>query len=249
MPRGTNQVDKGDARYDYYASQSVSVWARYSDRLASPYDPNSIPGPSGGIAIPTRTRNMAGAVGGTWTINPTSVLDMRLGITKTEAGKAPIGIGGPSMSQLYGIPGLPEDPSIAGGLNSQSISGIPLLGREQSSPQHQDPLVVNPKVNYSKLAGRHSLKAGLEYQMINTEIDDFQPKYGQDTYSGQFSRPSTGKSNNLYNIADFLFGARASYQLSNITWRTTHPRMSVFRLRARRFQSFAAPHAQSRTTL
>ena len=225
LPRGSSQVDKGDARYDYYASQSVMVWARYSDRLASPFDPSSIPGPSGGLGIATRTRNMAGAVGGTWTITPTSVLDFRLGITKTEAGKAPVQIGGPNMFQLYGITGLPEDPGIAGGLSSQSISGIPLLGREQSSPQHQDPLVVNPKVNYSRVTGRHSLKAGLEYQLLNTEIDDFQPKYGQDTYSGQFTRPATGKSNNLYNIADFLFGARASYQLSNITLAQYRQRM------------------------
>ena len=98
-------------------------------------------------------------------------------------------------------------------------------GREQSSPQHQDPLVVNPKVNYSKIAGRHSLKTGFEYQRINTEIDDFQPKYGQDTYSGQFTRPSTAKSTNLYNISDFLFGARAAYQLSNITLAQYRQRM------------------------
>jgi len=225
LPRGSNQVDKGDARFDYYVNDKVNFWARYSDRLSSPYDPNSIPGPSGGIAIPTRTRNIAGIAGGNWIISPSSVLDLRFGVTQTEGGKAPIGIGGPNMRELYGITGLPEDPSIAGGLNSQSISGIPLLGREQSSPQHQDPLVVNPKVNYSKIAGRHSLKTGFEYQRINTEIDDFQPKYGQDTYSGQFTRPSTGKSANLYNISDFLFGARAAYQLSNITLAQYRQRM------------------------
>nr|MDQ3013500.1 TonB-dependent receptor [Acidobacteriota bacterium] len=62
---------------------------------------------------------------------------------------------------------------------------------------------------------RHSLKAGYEYQAINTEIEDFHPKYGQDTYSGQFSRPS-GAANNIFNIADFLFGARSQYELNNL---------------------------------
>ena len=194
LPRGTSQVDKGDFRYDYYINQSVIMWARYSDRLAAPYDPQQRPGAVLRNRDSTRTRNMAGVIGSTWTVSPTSVFDFRLGVTKTEGGKAPIGIGGPNMKDAYGITGLPEDPSIAGGLYSMSVSGYPQFGREQSSPQHQDPLVINPKVNYSRIQGRHSLKAGLEYQMINTEIDDFQPKYGQAPYSRQFSRPPSGKS-------------------------------------------------------
>jgi hypothetical protein len=32
---------------------------------------------------------------------------------------------------------------------------------------------------------------------------------------GQFSRPSGAASNNLYNLADFLFGARSTYALNN----------------------------------
>ena len=39
--------------------------------------------------------------------------------------------------------------------------------------------------------GRQSFKTGYEYQAINTQIDDFNPKYGRDTYGGQFSRPAT----------------------------------------------------------
>ena len=203
-----------------------TFWARYSDRLRLPLRPQQHPWALGRHCHSYPHTEYGGRRGRHLDHQP----DVRFSIyawalPRPRRGKAPIGIGGPNMRELYGITGLPEDPSIAGGLNSQSISGIPLLGREQSSPQHQDPLVVNPKVNYSKIAGRHSLKAGLEYQMINTEIDDFQPKYGQDTYSGQFTRPSTGKSNNLYNIADFLFGARASYQLSNITLAQYRQRM------------------------
>ena len=41
------------------------------------------------------------------------------------------------------------------------------------------------------LKKRHSLKIGYEHQAVNTEIEDFHPKYGEDTYSGQFSRPRT----------------------------------------------------------
>nr|MBA3439461.1 TonB-dependent receptor [Pyrinomonadaceae bacterium] len=79
--------------------------------------------------------------------------------------------------------------------------------------------VVNPRFNYSFLFGRHSLKTGYEYQSVNTEIEDFHPKYGQDTYGGQFSRPAGVATNtanaSLYNFADFLFGARSNYALAN----------------------------------
>src|SRR5262249_33673396 len=92
-------------------------------------------------------------------------------------------------------------------------SGYTGMGRDGSSPQHQDPFVINPKVNYSGRADKHSLKAGYEYQAVYTVIDDFSNKYGVDSYSGQFSRPSGAASNNVYNLADFLFGARANYSL------------------------------------
>ena len=47
--------------------------------------------------------------------------------------------------------------------------------------------------------GRQSFKTGYEYQAINTKIDDFNPKYGRDTYGGQFSRPAgaAGRSGDL----------------------------------------------------
>jgi hypothetical protein len=43
--RGSNQVDKGDARFDYYVNDKVNFWARYSDRLSSPTTPTASLGP------------------------------------------------------------------------------------------------------------------------------------------------------------------------------------------------------------
>ena len=132
------------------------------------------------------------------------------------------------MLEEYGIPGLPDSPVIGGGLTSQSIGGFTALGRQGSNPQFQNPFVVNPKVNYSKILSRHSLKAGYEYQAINTDIFDFNPQYGSDSYSGQFSRPTTAASNNLYNLADFFFGARSSYSLNNEVVLNYRQRMHFF---------------------
>ena len=42
------------------------------------------------------------------------------------------------------------------------------------------------------------------------------PKYGSDTYAGQFSRPAGAAADPAtYNLADFMFGARNQYDLVN----------------------------------
>jgi hypothetical protein len=208
--------DKGDIRSDYYVSQKVNVFGRYSHRLLNRTESHVIPGPSGGDANGNvRVLNKQIAGGLNYNLSPTSLVDVRLSLGWTEGGKSALGSERPSMAKEYGIPGLPESDVIGGGLTSQQIGGFTSLGRQSSNPQFQNPFVVNPKVNYSKILGSHSFKTGYEYQAINTDIFDFNPQYGQDNYSGMFSRPTTAASNNLYNLADFLMGARSSYSLNN----------------------------------
>ena len=59
---------------------------------------------------------------------------------------------------MYGIPGLPTDPRASGGLPTELISGYSDLGRQATNPQWQYPTVYNPKINHTRLIGRHSLK-------------------------------------------------------------------------------------------
>jgi hypothetical protein len=217
----TDSDNKGDIRYDHYLTDKLTFFSRYSHRLyyqlAAPN--NNLPGPSGqGAGIVSRVMNWQTASGVTWTISPTSLAEIRVGASKSEGMKTPATLdGGPSMMDLYGIPGLPTTPQLTGGLNTQNVTGYASYGRDYTSPQWQNPLVLNPKVNYSKVAGRHTLKVGYEFQAIDTLLDDFNPAYGQDIYGGQFSNPTPTKSNTLYNMADFLFGARSTYQLTNFT--------------------------------
>jgi hypothetical protein len=213
----TPTVDnKGDIRYDHYISSKLNAFARYSHRLMNRTENYVIPGPSGGNANGNvRVLNKQFTTGFNLNATPTSVFDFRIGISFFEGGKTALGSERPNMLEEYGISGLPDSPVIGGGLTAQSIGGFSALGRQSSNPQFQDPTTVNPKVNYSKISGRHVWKTGYEYQMINTDIFDFNPQYGQDNYSGQFSRPTGSGSNNLYNMADFLMGLRSSYSLNN----------------------------------
>ena len=225
----TDNDDKGDIRYDHYVNNKIAVFSRYSQRVYTQLQPpnNGLPGPSGqGAGIFNGAKNKQSASGVTWTINPFSLLEFRFGASKTEGTRSPATLdGGPSMLALYGIPGLPTTKDLTGGLNTQNVTGYAPYGRDFASPQAQDPIVINPKINYSRIFGRHTLKIGYEFQAIDTLLVDFSPLYGQDTYNGQFSNPTPGKGNNLYNLADFLFGARSMYQLTNYT--TAHLRQRM----------------------
>ena len=158
------------------------------------------------------------ATGVTRTLGLTSLLEVRVGLSRTKAGKTALGTGTPDMFDRFGITGLPSDGDydFAGGLTQQSVSGWTAWGRQSSNPQFQDPLVWDARINYSWIRGRHTLKSGYEYQHINTDVDDVHPKYGSDGYGGQFSRPTGAAADAAtFNLVDFLFGARNTYELVN----------------------------------
>ncbi len=218
LPRREDFNDKYDVKVDHQFSTRMTAFGRWSHRKLDNFEPSPIPGETGSPSnafVHVLNQQFAGGV--TYTLTPSSLLEVRLGYSRTEAGKEPPGVGGPTMLDLYGITGIPTDPRFAGGLTEQGVTGWTTWGRQNSNPQFQDPSVINPRINYSWLVGRQSFKSGYEYQSINTQIDDFNPKYGRDTYGGQFSRPSTTAAADpaTYNLADFMFGARSGYGITN----------------------------------
>lgn len=210
-------ADKGNLKIDHKFNDRLTVFARASHRKSNAFEGPNIPGPSGsnqnGLV---NVLNQQLALGATNSFKNASVLDLRFSLAKIEAGKKPPLVGGPSVFALYGITGLPEDPSVTGGLTTQTINGYSQLGRQATNPQFQNPTSGDFKASYSWLLGRHSLKTGYEYLAVNTNVQDTNPLNGLDTYSSQFSRPTDAAANNLYNLADFYFGARSQYELANL---------------------------------
>jgi hypothetical protein len=215
LPERTDFNDKFDVKVDNTFSSRMTAFARVSHRNLENFEPSPIPGETGSPSnafVHVKNTQIAGGI--TYMPGVSSLLEFRLGWSRTKAGKEPPGVGGPTMLDAYGISGLPTDPRFAGGLTEQGVTGWTTWGRQNSNPQFQDPSVFNPRINFSWVRGRQSLKTGYEYQAINTQIDDFNPKYGRDTYSGQFSRPSTQAADpSTYNLADFMLGLRNSYSI------------------------------------
>jgi Carboxypeptidase regulatory-like domain/TonB dependent receptor-like, beta-barrel/TonB-dependent Receptor Plug Domain len=217
LRRDTNNNDKIDLKLDGQISSRSTTFVRLSHRKSNIFQAPTIPGPSGGGGNGfIRVLNQQMASGYTYTPSAPSLLEIRVGLSRTRAGKEPPGLGGPSMRELYGIAGLSEDPRLTGGLTPQEVTGFSAFGRQATNPQWQHPFVTNAKANYSYILGRHSLKVGYEYQRIHTEIQDVNPLYGRDIYNGQFSRPAgSAADSQTHNLADFMFGARSEYQLVN----------------------------------
>lgn len=212
-----NFNDKFNIKLDHNFSEKLSGFVRVSHRKVNEFNGPTIPGPSGsGGNGFINVLNQQLVFGSTYVLSSGSAFEARLGISKIEGGKRPPLSGGPSVRELYGITGLPDDRSITGGLTTQTINGFSQLGRQATNPQFQNPFTINPRFNYTTTIGRHSLKTGYEYLAVNTDVQDTNPLMGLDTYASQFSRPTGVGANTIYNLTDFFFGARSQYEFANL---------------------------------
>jgi hypothetical protein len=212
-----NHNDKAAAKVDVQVSPALRAFARFGWRDVDIFDQPPIPLPSGGSGNGfTYVSNRQLATGLTWSPAADQLVEFRFGWSRTRAGKDPPALGTESALAAYGIPGLPDDPRVSGGLPAQLIGGYSDLGRQATNPQWQYPEVFNPKLNYTRSLGRHSLKAGLEFQHVRTEVQDVNPLYGRDEYAGRFTRPvGSTSTDNQYNLSDFMFGLRSRFALTN----------------------------------
>jgi hypothetical protein len=241
----TDNSDKGDLRLDFQQSPSTSWFARVSDRKE-----DALNAPALGLPLDGQTNgrirvlDQQAVLGFTKLFGADKVLDARMGISRTKAGKFSTSIG----STPFNIPGLPTNPSVAGGLPSISITNFSVFGRQSTNPQFQNPALLDPKVNFTLVKGKHSLKFGYEYEHVWMAVSDNNPLYGSFTYGGGYSlcpagttvagpggvptvcpanlpgAPSTSAVADNY-WADFLFGATSVYSAANVF--TAHLRQTT----------------------
>jgi hypothetical protein len=210
----TDNSDKGDLRLDYQQDANNSWFLRISDRKETGVNYPSMPLPLDGQTNGTiRLQDEQVALGYTHLMGANKVLDARIGLSGTKAGKYSLSIG----DNAFNISGLPTNPTVAGGLPSTGLpSGtFSAFGRQSTNPQWQNPSLLDPKLNYTWIKGHHSLKFGYEYEHMWMAVDDNNPLYGSFTYGGDYSQYGTGavQADNYW--ADFLFGTTSNYSLAN----------------------------------
>lgn len=227
----TDNSDKGDLRLDYQQSQSSSWFLRISDRKETGINYPTLPLPLDGQTNGRQEiLDQQAALGYTHLLGSDKVLEARLGLSRTKAGKYTLSIG----DNAFTIPGLPTNPIVAGGLPSTSISGgFTAFGRQSTNPQWQDPSLLDPKVSFSWIKGRHSLKFGYEYEHTWMAVQDSNPLYGSFSYAGAYSlcpttagaACSTTKAAPDTYWSDFLFGTTNNYALA--TFFVAHLRQTL----------------------
>ncbi len=223
LQRSVNYSDKGDLRFDYNFNANNSAFLRVSDLKQ-----NATDFPLFGLPLDGNTNGKQRildqqiALGYTRVIGANQLLDARLGLSRTKAGKFSLSIGN---DPGFTFPGLPTDRIVAGGIPGINLSGFTQVGRQTTNPQFQNPAVMNPKVNYSWLVRNHSLKFGYEYQKTWMAVEDVNPLYGNFVFNGGFSAGYTGSATTgalVQNrtssdsfVADLLFGAESQYILAS----------------------------------
>jgi hypothetical protein len=226
----TDNADKGDLRFDYQNTPNRSFFLRISDRKENGINFPSIPIPLDGQTNGhIRILDQQIALGVTQIFGSNKVLDARLGLDRTKAGKYNLSIGNTAFNN---IPGLPTGNAVvAGGLPSIGISGFTGFGRQSTNPQWQDPALLDPKVNFTWVKGKQTLKFGYEYERVWMAVNDNNPLYGSFTYGGGYStcaptvsptcalninqQTNTGTTVSDDYWADFLFGTTSAYSLAN----------------------------------
>src|SRR3984957_14029753 len=207
----TDDSDKGDLRLDYQQNATNSWFVRVSDRKETGVNYPAILLPLDGQTNGTiRILDQQVALGYTHLWGANKVIDARVGLSKTKAGKYSLSIGDNAIT----IPGLPSNPTVSGGLPSTSISGFSPFGRQSTNPQWQNPALLDPKVNFTWVKSKHSLKFGYEYEHVWMAVNDNNPLYGSYNYQAGYSNAGGSTVADTY-WADFLFGTTNLYSLAN----------------------------------
>jgi hypothetical protein len=209
--RQPNVEDNGErylVRGDVKAGANDNVFVRYifTDRL------RFVPGFFGGVIDGTSTsawgrnflKSHSTMFGWTKVFGPTLVNEARVSWARgiSDGQQDPFGNAGPR------VPGVPDDPVVAGGIIGVDISGNLRLGSPNFMPKYQHTDQVQYLNTLTWLRGAHNVKFGTDIMMpMNNEFFDIPSTRGNVGFNGQF----TGNA-----VADFLLGYARQAELSNV---------------------------------
>ena len=227
----SNTVNQFDIRIDANITQKDSLFGRvsYSD------NPEFIPGPFPGIAdggsfsAGNQTATSVNAViSETHIFTPTLTNEFRLGYNRISSARLQPNANTLGIPAMFGIQGVPQVP-LNGGLGGISITGLNRLGSNNYLPSSEYSSTPQITDNVTKQLGRHSLKAGFEYQQLRFSI--LQPPQGRGawSFSGDYTEVPNNNNGNtglaqmlltpipgtVPGAADYVGGAD-SVQASNI---------------------------------
>jgi outer membrane receptor protein involved in Fe transport len=224
--RNALAVDNNDSyngRIDWSASSQDTVFGRFSYSNRSRF----IPGFFGGIADGTSTsawgrqklKSDSFVLGWTHAFSPRLLNSFHLGFVRnySYAQQDPFGLN--AADQF--VPGIPNNPAIAGGVPLTTFTSFAFLGSPDFLPKSQVPQQFEWVDAVSLTLGRHSLKLGASlWAPLRNIFQDEPGTRGDLTFTGVFTcqRNATNQcvAKTGLPYADGLLGLVQSTQLTNV---------------------------------
>jgi hypothetical protein len=139
--------------------------------------------------------------------------EARFGFTYLHAGFTQIGSGNNNFAAANGFGGIPVGPE-NGGMPAVSVTGISSFGSPTWAPVSEHQNVYQIIDNVTKVAGNHTLKAGVSFESIRFSTLEPKQSRGSYNYTGEYTS-NLNASNTGYGVADFLLDQQNSAGLSN----------------------------------
>ncbi len=203
-PNSTTR-NRFNPRVDWNLSQADHIFGAFHTDYGVGYGYDPVYVGIAGRQI-SRTKQYAGTVGWTHTLNPTTLNDFRYGFTHRIGDRTAFGVGATTPA-TFGIKGIPDCSGTMPDTGGGSKCGTPGVGITSYSGVSNGGMLYEPASTFhfsdslSKLVGRHSIKIGAQFDHYS--IDNYQPN----TVDGQFSFDGSQTTNAF---ADFLFGVMAN---------------------------------------
>jgi len=181
--------DTYDIRVDQNFSSRDQFFARYSHAYAPMTETVDL----------QDTRPYTSAVHGgvgSWihAFSPSLVNEMRAGYTRLHYTALQEGATTPGIPAEYGITGVPQG-SLLGGLPSFVIGGMAWTGTGTWVPDNRFSMTTDVTDNFTKVYGKHMLKAGLQYEHMAFPFDTVKFGRGRWSFGGTYtSIPGVGDS-------------------------------------------------------
>ncbi len=212
-----------DARMDWTIGGKDSAYSRYSyfNEVGSNWGSVPVLGPilDGGGFGDGKNKNYGAnyMASETHTFAPTLVNEARFGFNYLHTGFQQPNASNAGLAASQGFGGIPAGP-LNGGLPNSYFDG-PASPNGFGAPtwaatdEHEN--VYQILDNVSKVAGNHSLKAGVDYQDIRFSTLQPQEPRGQYDFNNRGTANPSSLGNTGYGVADFLLDQVKWAQLSN----------------------------------
>jgi outer membrane receptor protein involved in Fe transport len=223
--KDAQQWDQGDGRIDWNWNETNQVFGRFSRQDTLTTRPSTFPNAKvPGLSTPVGLGNedtFAGdsmlraynaVLSWTHTFNPSLVMEAKMGFNRfnlefRQEGATP----GARLGEALGVPRSNQGPQ-SDGIPIISPSGYFGIGQTRSLPIIRIENTYHPRVDFTSLHGKHSLKFGPELR--RRQITQYQTNRGNGRFN--FGRTFTDDPNSTANtgetMAAFLLGAASTIE-------------------------------------